>query len=46
MSRKQNVIFTVISTLLVLGAIGYVLVASDFFLKIIANIIILILNLI
>lgn len=46
MSRKQNIVFTVISALLVLGAIGYVLIASDFFLKIITNIIKLILNLI
>lgn len=46
MSRKQNVIFTVISTLLVLGAIGYILIASDFIVNLIANIILLILKLI
>ena len=46
MSRKQNILFTIILAIVVLGAIGYVLIASDFFLKIIANIIILILNLI
>ena len=46
MSRKQNILFTIILAIVVLGAIGYVLIASDFFLKIIANIIKLILNLI
>ena len=46
MSRKQNILFTIVSAIVAFGALGYVLIASDFFVNLIANILILILKLI
>lgn len=46
MSRKQNIIFTIISAIVAFSPLVYILIASDFFVNLIANILLLILKLI